>query len=152
MLFGRSVFQSILTRLDGEEEEAEPAAPQSFRVSGLTSGFVAETTPTAAALPQADLAYFDVLEFPAPEPEPPVLAPEPPAMPDHLLRLTEAEIAEDLCLAKEDTPDLLQEKRRNFAKLNHPDRIHPNFRAEATTRMTIANMLIDRAIARQSRR
>lgn len=152
MLFGRSVFQSILTRLDSEEEEAEPATPQSYRVSGLTSGFVAETVETVSQPLQADLAYLDFLETLNPEPEPPPPEPEPPVMPPHLARLTEADIADDLGLSPNDMPEKLQEKRRAFAKLNHPDRIHPDFRSEATTRMTIANMLIDRAITRQTPR
>ncbi|MCE7029771.1 hypothetical protein [Jiella avicenniae] len=45
--------------------------------------------------------------------------------------------------------DLL-EARRNFARTNHPDRVAIGFRSEATTRMQIANRLVDDAVARMS--
>lgn len=45
--------------------------------------------------------------------------------------------------------DLL-DARRNFARANHPDRVAIGFRAEATTRMQIANRLVDDAVARMS--
>jgi hypothetical protein len=48
------------------------------------------------------------------------------------------------------TPNLTCEDlariRREFAKLNHPDRVLPPEREEATRRMTIANSLIDEAL------
>ena len=36
--------------------------------------------------------------------------------------------------------------RRKFAMANHPDRVAPQIREQATRRMTIANMLIDEAL------
>jgi hypothetical protein len=154
MLFGQSVFQSVLTRLDEEDAVKTEADPQAFRVSGLNASFVAETavgSPTSAAD-----AYFDVQadgmpaqaeatdasDAPAPVPQPP----EEPEIPPHLLRLSEAEIAEDLAIGPEDTAETLAEKRRRFAKDNHPDTIAVAFRDEATLRMTTANLLVDRAI------
>jgi hypothetical protein len=53
-------------------------------------------------------------------------------------------IAEELGLGPDLTSADLQQIRREFAKKNHPDRCDDARRAEATRRMTIANMLIDR--------
>lgn len=173
MLFGQSVFQSVLTRLDEEEKHAdETGMPQAagFRIRGLGTGFVAQTTAHAGAT-EADLtAYFDYLpdenddmigtpdttgtadaahaaaaadDTSAADVEPP---PEPPVMPDHLLRISAAEIAEDLDLKPEDGEQALNDKRRRFAKQNHPDRVAPQFRDQATLRMQTANLLVDRAI------
>ncbi|NDW07563.1 hypothetical protein [Jiella pacifica] len=52
-------------------------------------------------------------------------------------------------LALSSVKDLL-EARRNFARVNHPDRVPIGFRTEATTRMQIANRLVDDAVARMS--
>ena len=156
MLFGQSVFQSVLSRLNEEENALEAEADtQAFRVSGLNTSFVAET---AAGHPgNAADAYLDVqadgtlpasdtpavaADEAAPPPEPA----EDPVIPAHLLRLSEAEIAEDLALGPEDTAEMLAEKRRRFAKDNHPDRIAAAFRENATLRMKTANLLVDRAI------
>lgn len=153
MLFGQSVFQSVLTRLNEEEDAAEAEAdPQAFRVSGLNTSFVAETSAGSPA--SAADAYFDVQADSAPsKPEAAEVvsaqAPEPPeeaVIPAHLLRLSEAEIAEDLGIAPEDTAETLAEKRRRFAKDNHPDTIAVAFRDNATLRMMTANLLVDRAI------
>lgn len=155
MLFGQSVFQSVLTRLNEEEEEAVEAKadPQAFRVSGLNTSFVAETPAGSPA--SAAGAYFDIQADSAPLPEAPDAthepepAPEPPeeaVIPAHLLRLTEAEIAEDLAVGPEDTAETLAEKRRRFAKDNHPDTVAAAFRDKATLRMMTANLLVDRAI------
>ncbi|MBT9369518.1 hypothetical protein [Rhizobium sp. CSW-27] len=145
MLFGRSVFQSILTRLDAEEPEdkPEPKAP-SYRIAGLGAGFVVDTQgadPADDAASRDLLAGFDL----APEAEPPP-PPAPPVMPAHLTRLSEAEVAEDLALTPSDSAGDLTERRRRFARLNHPDLVHPDFRTQATRRMMLANMLIDRAL------
>lgn len=145
MLFGRSVFQSILTRLDAEEPEEtpEPSAP-AYRIAGLGAGFVVEThgaAPADTAQAPDLLAKFDL----PPEAEPPP-PPGPPEMPPHLARLSEAEVAEDLALTPADSAEDLAERRRRFARLNHPDLVHPAFREEATHRMMLANMLIDRAL------
>lgn len=52
-------------------------------------------------------------------------------------------------LALRSVKDLL-EARRTFARANHPDRVALAFRNEATTRMQIANRLVDDAVARMS--
>lgn len=149
MLFGRSVFQTVLTRL--EEESGEEPATESgpaFRVAGLNASFVAatpEVSPGASASVAG--AYLDVLaEPPVPQPE---VAAEPdiaPVIPPHLLRLSEREIAEDLAITAADTAETLAERRRRFARENHPDGVAAPFRDNATQRMKIANLLIDQAI------
>jgi len=78
-------------------------------------------------------------------------ASEPPATPPaRLLRLTREEIADELGISARDTEASLAEKRRRFAKANHPDRVAPQFRDNANHRMQIANLLIDQAIKRLS--
>lgn len=166
MLFGRSVFQSILTRLDSEDEESIPPVDSSaadFRVSGFNSSFVAEKA-THASPAQAAGAYMDFsradpaseederddpagnreLNRPTAQKRIPLSEPPLPVIPPYLLRLTEEQIAEDLGLSPRDTPDIAHEKRRQFAKSNHPDRVPPQFREQATIRMTTANTLVDR--------
>ncbi|MCJ8519501.1 hypothetical protein ABID21_002271 [Pseudorhizobium tarimense] len=150
MLLGQSVFQSVLTRLDEEKQEDEPPAEGAvFRVPGLTSGFVAATKETVAfGSSGAGDAYLEMLaDKPPPEPDPPAEAPrKEPFVPEHLLRISDAEIAEDLALTPDETAETLAEKRRRFAKDNHPDRVPEALRDNATLRMKTANILIDRAI------
>lgn len=81
-------------------------------------------------------------------PAPPLLPDPAPVIPAHLVRLSLEEIAEDLGIAPTDDRERLAERRRQFAKLNHPDRIDADFRERATKRMKIANLLIDEAIRR----
>jgi len=59
-------------------------------------------------------------------------------------------VAEELALVDSETQMTLAAKRRAFAALNHPDRLPAAFRANATVRMKLANMLIDEA-AKQMR-
>jgi hypothetical protein len=167
MLFGQSLFQSVLDRLKEEDGDAvEEAAPVSHRMPGFTTGLafdVMEGVSAPSARPGQ--AYFDNLEFetprattvetpppePSPEPEPlPEIEPEP-VMPEHLARTTLPDIAAELAISANDTIHSLSDKRRGFAKANHPDRVHPLFRDNATKRMTIANQLIDEAIRRKAR-
>jgi hypothetical protein len=58
----------------------------------------------------------------------------------------DASVADELCLANARTGEDLRRIRRSFAMHNHPDRVPAWLRDEATRRMTIANMLIDRAM------
>lgn len=156
MLVGQSLFQSVLTRLDeeGKQDEDETYQP-AFRQAGLKTAFVAATTEadtdSEATGHAARDAYLDLLaDIPEPETEPrgeqvteqPVEEPTPP----HLLRLAEAEIAEELAVSETDTAETLAEKRRRFAKDNHPDRVPEALRDHATLRMKTANLLIDRAM------
>lgn len=150
MLFGQSVFQSVLTRLKEESSEEEDAegAGESFRVKGLGLGFVAPTTDEPLSFANSSEAYLDILmDAPPPEPEPSLPeVEEPPPIPAHLLRLSQDEIAEELAISDRDTEQSLAEKRRRFAKANHPDTVPQDFRENADIRMKTANLLIDNAI------
>src|SRR3546814_6432004 len=100
MLFGQSVFQSVLTRLKAQEGEDDPGETASaFRIAGLNAGFVAATTETPAtgARSAADSYLAILAEAPMPptEPEPPA-EPEPPPHPEPLLRLPDLQSAGEL--------------------------------------------------------
>lgn len=142
MLFGRSIFESVVERLSAEEAEMPEGANDTvhYRVSGLNTGFVQETGAMQHA--GADWAMGQYLGLMDDEPWP--LA--PPEMPEHLSRLSDEEIAADLGLSRDDHMATLQAKRRAFAMTNHPDRVHPAFVQQAHTRMTIANSLVDEAM------
>ncbi len=163
MLFGQSVFQSVLDRLKEEDgDTAEDAAPVLHRMPGFTTGLafdVMEGVSAPSARPGQ--AYFDNLDFAPPrETTDAALPPEPaaepipeiePVMPEHLARTALSEIAAELAISPNDAIQSLSDKRRGFAKANHPDRVHPLFRDNATKRMTLANQLIDEAIRRKTR-
>ncbi len=138
-MFGMSVFQSVLERLKSEED-IEPATVEATRVAtayapAFDSGFAAESV-GLAAFGAVERAYLDA-SF--------VEQPPPPVMPDYLNRTSLADVAEELALADGETQMTLAAKRRAFAALNHPDRLPAAFRANATARMKLANMLIDEA-------
>lgn len=148
MLFGQSVFQSVVERLKQEEEEqgAEPSPPAGHRIAGFSSGFVVDTHIEAPPPANGNLdAYLAFLADPAPPPEP-EQEPEPESMPAHLEKTSLADVSVELAIHDADTAATLAEKRRAFARLNHPDRVKPQFRHNATLRMTAANLLIDQAI------
>jgi len=159
MLFGQSVFQSVLDRLKAEDgETSEEEASAAARIDGLNTGLafdVMEGVSAASARP--DQAYFETLEFAPPDTvaEPlPLHEPGPkpePVMPDYLARIALEDIAAELDISARDTIQSLSEKRRAFAKKNHPDGVDPLFRENATKRMTTANLLIDQALRRRAR-
>lgn len=149
MLFGRSVFHSVVERLEAEAKDAageDDTRPLSARIAGLNASFAAATAETEKArFFRSENAYLDALAdhaelHPFPEPE------KPKAPPAHLLRLSPDEIAEDLAIGPEMSAAALQDLRRTFARKNHPDSVAPEWRAAATTRMTIANQMIDMAL------
>ncbi|MBB3409222.1 hypothetical protein FHT87_003141 [Rhizobium sp. BK316] len=148
MLFGQSIFQSVLERLQ-EEDAGEAEEPAARRVSGFTTGLAFDVMEgVSAASQRVGEAYFDNLG-----PEPAIEAPPPPepAMPAHLARIAPEEIAAELAISSADTQHTLNEKRRAFAKANHPDGVAQPFRNNANRRMTIANLLIDEAMRRLPR-
>ncbi|MBB3423776.1 hypothetical protein ACK83U_10565 [Rhizobium sp. WW22] len=153
MLFKQSLFQSVLDRLDSEEEPAEQEEA-AHRIRGLNVSFAA--TVLGGETPDAhrpDEAYRDNLGDPniLPEPEPAPQEPVLPVMPEHLARTSREEVATELAITSDLTREALQEKRRSFAKANHPDSVAALFREQATIRMTLANQLIDEAIRRLRR-
>lgn len=147
MLFGQSIFQSVLERLK-EEDAGKAEEPAAHRVPGFPTGLAFDVMEgVSAASQRVGQAYFDNLG-----PEPTIAAPPPPepepVMPAHLARIAPEEIASDLSISSADTQQTLNEKRRAFAKANHPDGVAEPFRDNANRRMMIANLLIDEAMRR----
>jgi hypothetical protein len=69
--------------------------------------------------------------------------PEEPSLPS---KSEHEQVVDELHLTPNLTPADLKRLRRRFAKANHPDRVAPAVREQATRRMTIANSLIDQAL------
>jgi hypothetical protein len=61
-------------------------------------------------------------------------------------------LARELGLAEDLTAREVERIRRSFALANHPDRMPVDQRDLATRRMTVANMLIDKALAERGRK
>ena len=145
-MFGMSVFQSVLERLKAEEDGDEVASKEdrpSAAIRGFNAGWVGN--PLASAMTgdgAVQRAYFDMASDAMLAPAKPV---PKPVMPEHLGRVGPEQIAADLALTEMETPQTLADKRRRFAAENHPDRHDPDYRANATLRMKVANMLIDEA-------
>lgn len=140
-MFAMSVFQSVLERLKAEdaEEQRETPEPAAYTgINGLPTGFVTAADVRQFADAQSvSRLYGGFMED---------VQQSPPVMPAHLGRITPEEIADDLGVTGDLTPGGLHDLRRTFARDNHPDAIHPDFRTNATIRMKIANMLIDEAL------
>jgi hypothetical protein len=60
-------------------------------------------------------------------------------------------VADELRISARMTSSDLNRLRREFALANHPDRVDQAQREDATRRMMIANMLIDRELKRRNR-
>lgn len=172
MIVGQSLFDTILERV-GQEWAESPAqhAPSPIAARGWYSRFVAadlarasrwsreeECAPAPEPAPEPATAATKA-DTPAPavvQPEKPAAPkPKPPIDTSLFKRLSAEEVARDINLLATDTPAELQSKRRRFARLNHPDRTPLEWREAATTRMKIANHLVDEALravaARRSR-
>ncbi|MGV8938052.1 MAG: hypothetical protein ACOH2J_13080 [Allorhizobium sp.] len=147
MQFGVSLFQSVLERLAAENQEDEAdSAVVHHRIRGLNSGFVVAAADIAATnQTQLQDAYLSLMPDEEEDLASAVDDSVPQVMPAHLARVSPDEIAADLDLSPQDTAATLAEKRRAFARLNHPDRIDALYSDNATTRMKIANLLIDEA-------
>ncbi|WP_426238784.1 hypothetical protein [Pararhizobium sp. DWP1-1-3] len=145
-MFGMSVFQSVLERLKAEEDGEGASAEERVAhasIRGLNGGFVGNLAASGIADSGAvQRAYFDTASDEMLAPAKPV---PKPVVPGHLARILPEQIAADLALTEIETLQTLTDKRRRFAAENHPDRHDPDYRANATLRMKIANMLIDEA-------
>ncbi|MBC7281395.1 hypothetical protein [Hoeflea sp.] len=147
-----STFDTVLGRLSEEGPDAAPSGPASWSgIRGFNSSFVGvgsgpqawrSSEPFAAAY--ADHAG-EALELPHASG---TVVPPPTPQFDaaRFKRLSAEEIATDIDVLASDTAADLQRKRRAFARLNHPDRTPAEWRDAATTRMKIANQLIDEAL------
>ena len=157
-MFGQSVFESVLDRLKAEARESarhdgDPETDDGATgVRGLPSGFTGLGSGHAfASGSQAEAAYLDLTEEFAPAPAEEAVPDAPPAEeppPPHLLRIDPEDVAADLGLSGHETLAELTEKRRLFARTNHPDRAPTELGDNATIRMKIANMLIDETVRR----
>ena len=143
-VFGKSLFETVLDGMEVEEVEDDEQA-SFLRRPRMTAHFVADTSfaDRAEQRPLGEL-YEDFGEPPPAEPElQPSLEP-----PDWLGRLSEQDVIDDLGLTPGMTRAEIKEKRRAFARGNHPDRVGEEFRDAATIRMTIANRLVEAALRR----
>jgi hypothetical protein len=128
-----SPFETILSRT--RAPEPDDAKEETVRVSS-TPWFVPETADFNDAGTAAGLAdiYKEREEAAVPAPPPRLRSVDPD------------EIARELDLASCADTAALKQSRRTFAAANHPDRVDPRLRENATTRMMIANRLIDQEI------
>lgn len=163
-MFGKSVFESVLDRLAEEgltagdyagwampEDSAEGPVRSAYPVFTMLPEGRPTVPPHSAAAAYRDMGDFDD-GFDAPEGAPPSREPDTAAADDappaHLLRTSPEDIAADLALTGNETRAQLAGLRRAFARDNHPDTVPADLRANATRRMTIANMLIDETLRR----
>jgi hypothetical protein len=142
-VFGKSLFEAVLESLDRPEDETEDEVAPFAAVKGFNGGYVGHESGA-----RTDDGADPSLLFDGYPPDPLSAA---VTLPVWLLRLSEAEIAEDLALGSCRTEHDLRERRRLFAFENHPDRVPADYRDQATRRMTIANQLVDAALARTVR-
>lgn len=145
-VFGKSLFETVLDGMETEETEEDEEAP--LRRPRVVAHFLADTSfserPEDRPLGELyeDFSEPDLVTPAAAEPDLPK-APEPPVWLD---RLSEQYVAADLALAPAMPKADIRERRRAFARTNHPDRVAEEFREAATIRMTIANRLVDTAL------
>jgi hypothetical protein len=107
-----------------------------------------EDHPQRTADPQVQQAIDDLLSSPAFVPVEKLAQiyseerPGPGQAPLDLYRV----LADELHLSPDLTVDELRKLRREFAISNHPDRVDPAERQGATRRMSLVNVLIDKAL------
>jgi hypothetical protein len=147
-IFGKSLFETVLDGIEVEEVEEEDAPI--LRGPRVAAHFIADTATFERPESRALGALYDDFSEPLvglPEDgAPDVLdVPEPPTWLD---RLSDREVNDDLGLSDGMSPAEIRERRRAFARNNHPDRVHEDFRSAATVRMTIANRLAETALRR----
>lgn len=162
-MFGKSVFESVLDRLAAEGPAADeragqaPGAGADDPVHGAHPVFTVFPEGRPAVPPRSAAAAYRAMDdlddgFDGASGDPDTAAaeaaPAAPVPPAHLLRTSPEEIAADLGLTGKETRTQLAELRRAFARDNHPDTAPADLRANATRRMTIANMLIDETLRR----
>jgi len=168
---GGGTFEDVLERV-GHERADDPLPGSAFwtRIRGLNASFVGSKSKPEQGHDSEQLhaAYYDYSSDvvappakpaappskPAPPPSRPAPPPLKPAAPppkpaidvSMFKRLRPEDIAKDINLRPSDTRAELQKKRRNFARINHPDRAPEEWRDAATTRMMLANHLVDAAL------
>lgn len=171
MLLGRSVFQSVVDRLQSESQadcEAMPSTPQGSKprinsdllFDQLNQGEIdADSVDPAKAYrdfawdAEAPTPPFEYAETISSAPTPVDATPEPEPEPQplakdytYLEKTQPSDIKMELKIEKLTSIEALNNKRRKFARDNHPDLVPETYRDNANLRMTVANQLIDQAI------
>lgn len=140
-IFGKTLFETVLDAIEVEAPEEDEEVP--LRRPRVVAHFIADTSFGERA---EDRPLGELYEgFGEPDPAEPDLA-DPPAPPTWLDRLSEHEVVDDLGLASGMAKAQIRERRRAFARTNHPDGVAEEFREAATIRMTIANRLVEAAL------
>jgi len=142
-VFGKSLFETVLDGLEPEEQDEEEVSP-ARRMTGLGATLLTGVLDSDGT----DRGDFADLYSDFGEGLPVFAADAPPLPPVWLERLSRDEISQELNLTACKSETDLRERRRSFARNNHPDVVHPDYRGPATIRMTIANRLIDDAISK----
>jgi len=154
MSVGFSPFEAVLDRVSNERVDTSADRSGSWTaMRGWNSSFVGTSLreqpwPSREQHVAAQLAVHNDVSTPGPRPSTPAPMPKPAIDVSMFMRLSPEEVAKDINLLASDTPAELQSKRRSFARLNHPDRTPIEWREAATTRMKIANHLVDEALRR----
>tara|TARA_R110002020_G_scaffold16307_14_gene57662 strand:+ start:21746 stop:22207 length:462 start_codon:yes stop_codon:yes gene_type:complete len=145
MIIGLSMFDTVLDRLSRERPDGpRPGSVPWAGIRGLNSRFVGAMSGLDRRRSGDQLgAVYTGYDYDSDGFVPP---PKPVIDTSRFQRLSPADIAKEIDLLPSDTPVELQLKRRNFARMNHPDRMPEEWRDAATTRMKIANQLIDEAL------
>ncbi|WP_097105582.1 hypothetical protein [Hoeflea halophila] len=147
-------FDAVLDRVTSERAEARShgsgawAAMRGWNSSFVATGLGAQPWPAGDQRVAAPSVIASEEPSPAPGPSTPAPRPEPAIDTSHFQRLSAKEVAEDIDLQASDSAAVLKSKRRRFARINHPDRAPLEWRQAATTRMKIANQMVDEALRR----
>jgi hypothetical protein len=142
-VFGKSLFETVLDGMEVEEVEEDEDVP--VRRPRVNAHFLPDTSFSERADRRSLGALYE--DFGAPPPAEIEVSPSP-APPVWLNRLSEQDVIDDLDLKAGMTKVAIKEKRRAFARENHPDRVAEDYRQAATIRMTIANRLVEAALRR----
>lgn len=168
MIFGKSVFQSVVDRLQDERDLQEddhgenPTMPNRPYIKTDFLAAQSMVTPSveehiavdhASAYRTYDLPQEDLVLPSGDKPEdvcanaPPLQIEEKSSEPSkdfsYLQRTSKQDLESELKLRSIKSLASLQELRRKFARENHPDTVPEEYRDLATMRMTQANQLID---------
>ena len=125
-----SPFHMVLDGLRRQTDAVSEAAP-AMRAASFDRTFAAQTDRPVHA-PGAQTRFFadaEVSETPVDE-----------------MCSVEVTVARELQLSDDLAPVDLERIRRTFAYRNHPDRVDAAHKPRALERMTVANVLIDRAL------
>ncbi len=149
-------FDAALNQVRGPPpaDRSTGERPLAAGVSAPIPPLEEEPVPHGGAFPW-DHAVAWVPEHEVPEPAPaepaPVEPPTPPAPPRPPPSANLEDVERELNLAEASTADELNRIRRRFMWENHPDRYPDQPEALSNRRVAVANMLIDRALAKLAR-